>query len=263
MIHFESFSISKREIIASVAIIALMLVFGFMIHGAINDSLMLQYQEYNKALQINEDAEMFKYALSTDVGNTFAYGTLECVDTVSYPGVKGEYSYIKKVTEKYTRHTRVVSNGKTSYTQVYYSWDEEGSESKHCAKIKFLDVEFDYGQIPFPSVSQLAIIEDPLDDDIRYVYYGAPTKCKGTLYATLKDGKLRDGGFYHNNTIDGVIDSLESGWELVLFWIGWVFLIGILVFIFIYIDNHWLEDRQNKNGSRRMPVNDSYIYEWL
>ena len=79
MIHFDSFSISKREIIISIAIIALMLVFGFMIHGAINDSLMLQYQEYNTALQIKEDTEMFKHAMETNVGNAFVYFNGVCV----------------------------------------------------------------------------------------------------------------------------------------------------------------------------------------
>ena len=97
MWHFDSFSLSKREIIASIVILALMLTFGFMIHSAINDSLMLEYQEYNTALQIERDSDMFQYAMKTNIGNSFVYGDLKCVDTVSYPGVTGQYSYIKKV----------------------------------------------------------------------------------------------------------------------------------------------------------------------
>ena len=94
MIHFNNFSISKREIISSIVIVALMLVFGFILHGTISDALMLKYQEYNTALQINEDAEMFKYAMKTNVGNSFVYGKLECLDTVTYPDIDGQYSYI-------------------------------------------------------------------------------------------------------------------------------------------------------------------------
>lgn len=105
MWHFESFSLSKREIIVSVIILALMITFGVMIHGSINDSLMLEYQEYNTALQIDNDTEMFKYAMKTDIGNTFAYGELKCIDTVTYPEIGGEYSYVKKGKRRvYTSH---------------------------------------------------------------------------------------------------------------------------------------------------------------
>ena len=102
-------TITKRETIVSVAIVALMLVFGFMIHGAINDSLMLKYQKYNTALQITEDADMFEYAMKTNIGNSFVYGNLVCVDSVTYPEIGGEYSYVEKVKERYTKHTRVVT----------------------------------------------------------------------------------------------------------------------------------------------------------
>lgn len=251
MWHFDSFSLSKREIIASIVILALMLTFGFMIHGAINDSLMLEYQEYNTALQINEDAEMFQYAMKTNIGNSFIYGDLKCVDTVSYPGVSGQYSYIRKVKEEYTRHTRVVSTGKTTTTQVYYTWDEVSSESKHCNKITFLNVEFDYGQIDFPHSSYITTIEDTFDDDIRYVYYGAPTECVGTLYSDLRNNTINNSSFHPNCSIEAVIESYESGAELVLFWFGWIILTGGLIFGFIYLDNHWLEDKIKTKRARK------------
>ena len=243
MIHFNNFSISKREIISSIVIVALMLVFGFILHGTISDALMLKYQEYNTALQINEDAEMFKYAMKTNVGNSFVYGKLECLDTVTYPDIDGQYSYIEKVREEYTAHTRVISTGKTTTVQTYYTWDEKSSESIHCSKIAFLGVEFDYGQIEFPTASEIAIIKDPFDDDVRYVYYGSPTESIGTLYSDLRNNTINNSSFYAHRDIDSVIDSYESGAELVLFWFGWILLTGGLVFIFVYIDNHWLEDK--------------------
>lgn len=244
-------TITKREIIVSIAIAALMLVFGFIIHGAISDSLMLKYQEYNTALQITEDTEMFKHAMKTNVGNSFVYGDLKCVDTVSYPGVSGQYSYIRKVTEEFTQHTRVVSNGKTTTTQVYYTWDEVGSERKHCNKIKFLGVEFDYGQIDFPYSSYITTIEDSSDDDIRYVYYGSPIECVGTLYSDLHNNTINDSSFHVNSSISEVIKKYESGAELVLFWFGWIILTGSLIFGFIYLDNHWLEDKISSRRARK------------
>lgn len=249
MIHFDSFSISKREIIVSIAIVAVMLVFGFMIHGSINDKLMLEYQKYNTALQINNDSELFKYSLKTDVGNVFAYGDLQCVDTVTYPEIGGEYSYVKKVKEKYTRHTRTVTktrtvNGKTqtyTETEVYWSWDQVSSEDKHCNKISFLDVEFNYGQINFPSESHIDTIK--VSNSIRYVYYGAPIQCTGTLYSNLKNNTINESRFFVNQNIERTIEVLESGGELFLFWFAWILLTGGIVFAFVYIDNHWLEDR--------------------
>ena len=248
MIHFDNFSLSKREIIVSIAIIAVMIIFGLMIHGYINDSLMLKYQEYNTALQINEDLDMFEYAMKTNIGNSFVYGDLKCIDTVTYDEIDGEYSYVKKVKEKYTMHTRTVTktrtvNGKTqtyTTTETYWTWDAVDSWSKHCEKISFLDVEFDYGMIDFPSESHIATIKE--SSKIRYVYYGAPTECTGTLYSDLRDNTINNSSFHHNMTIEETIKHYESGWQLLLFWIGWVVLTGLLVFGFIYIDNHWLED---------------------
>lgn len=235
-------TVTKREIIVSIAIVALMLVFGFVIYGNINDSLMSDYQEYNKALQITEDTEMFKYAMKTNVGNSFVYGDLKCVDTVSYPDINGEYAYIKKVKEVYTQHTRVISNGKTTVVQVYHTWDARSSESKHCNKITFLGVEFNYDQIDFISTSHIDTIKDPHNKNTRYAYYGAPTEYTGTLYSDLRNNTINNSSFYNNQDITSVLDSFKSGVELILFWLGWIILTIGLVFCFVYFDNRWLED---------------------
>lgn len=42
--------VTKREVLFSIVIIAVMLVFGFMISSGISNSLMNDYQEYNTAL---------------------------------------------------------------------------------------------------------------------------------------------------------------------------------------------------------------------
>lgn len=250
MLHFDNFTITKREIIFSIVIIAVMAIFGIMIHGVINDSLMLKYQEYNTALQINEDTDMFQYAMKTNVGNSFVYGELKAIDTVTYPEIGGKYSYVEKVKEKYTMHTRVVTktrtvNGKTqtyTETEIYWTWDTVDSWSQHCNKISFLNVEFDYGKIPLPSSGYITTIQE--SGTIRYQYYGAPTSCVGTIYSDLRNNTINDTKFYQDKTIDKTIEYLETGCELVLFWIGWVILTGILVFVFIYIDNRWLEDNK-------------------
>jgi hypothetical protein len=251
MLHFDDFSISKREILISVAIIAVMIIIGLMIHGSIDDALMLKYQEYNLALQVNNNKDMFEHAMNTNIGNAFVYGNLECVDTVTFDEIGGEYSYVEKVKERYTRHTRVVTktrtvNGKTQTytdTEVYYTWDRVDSWNKHCNKITFMDVEFDYGTIQFPSASHITTIKE--SSKIRYVYYGSPVKATGTTYAELRNGTVNNAKFYVDRTITETIEQLETRWQLVLFWIGWVVLTGGVVFGFVYIDNHWLEDKSN------------------
>ena len=116
--------ITKREVIFSIALICIMLVIGIVLSDKINDSLMEQYQKYNTALQINDDPELFKYGMRTNVGNAFVHGDLVAVDPVSYPEVDGLYGSMTKVTERYTMHTRTVTktrtvNGKTqTYTEV-------------------------------------------------------------------------------------------------------------------------------------------------
>lgn len=134
-----------------------MLIIGIIISGNINDAVMEKQQEYATALQINNDKELFEYGMRTNIGNAFVYGELKAVDTVTFDEIGGEYSYIEKVKEKYTMHTRTVTktkivDGKSktyTETETYWTWDKIDSWSKHSEKITFLDVEFDYGLINF------------------------------------------------------------------------------------------------------------------
>lgn len=127
---FENFEITKREILASISIVAVMLLIGILIAGKISDYHLDKNEKYNKAIKI-ESHELFEYGMRTNVGNAFVYGDLKAVDTVTYPEIGGEYMYIKKVKERYTMHTRRVShrktvNGKThTYytTETYWTWE--------------------------------------------------------------------------------------------------------------------------------------------
>lgn len=227
-----------------------MILFGVLISAAISNSLMDKYQDYNTALQIESDKDLFEYGMRTNVGNAFVYGDLKAVDTVTYPEIDGEYSHVEKIKEKYTRHTRTVTktktvNGKTqtyTTTETYWTWDRVDSWSKHSEKITFLDVEFDYGMINFPSDNYITTIKE--SSHIRYKYYGAPAECEGTLYAKLGDNTITKASFYNNANIEKTIDMLESNWQIVLFWVGWVLLTGGLVVGFYFIDNKWLEDKE-------------------
>lgn len=247
----DDIQITKREVLVSVIIIAIMLLLGIVIHGNINDKLMLEHQKYNTALQIENDPDLFAYGMRTNIGNAFVHGDLKAVDTVTYPEIGGEYLYVQKVKERYTMHTRTVTrtrtvNGKTqSYTttETYWTWDRVGSESKKCKEISFCGVVFDSNKLGLPGDKYIDTIKE--SSHVRYVYYGTDTEFTGTIFADLKDNTIPDHThFYNNDTIEDVLKSFKSNGQLVLFWIFWILLMGGLVVGFYYIDNNWLEDEE-------------------
>lgn len=245
------FEITKREVLMSIAIIAVMFLFGFMIHGKISDNLMEDYQKYDTAVQIDKDSEIFTYGMKTDIGYAFVYGDLKAVDTVTFEEIDGQYSYVKKVKERYTKHTRTVTKTRTksdgtteTYTEEeeYWTWDEIDSWSKHSQQISFLNVIFPYGKISFPSYDYITTQKESYY--IRYVYYGTGIEFKGTLFANLGQNTINDVSFYFDKSIEDTIEGLESGIELIGFWIFWILLMGGCVFGFCYLDNKWLEDKR-------------------
>lgn len=240
--------ITKREIIASIAIVAIMFVIGFFISDKITDYENDKNAEYQKAIHI-EDSELFQYGMDTSTGNAFVYGDLEAVDTVTYPEIGGEYIYVEKVEEHYNMHTRQVAhtrtvNGKTQTyytTEIYYSWDYAGSEEQRAKEIKFCGIVLPSNKIDLPNTYHIDTIKE--SSHVRYKYYGVATKHTGTLYTKLSDGTISDNSkFFEDYTIDEALDSCTSGIANIIFWIVWVILIGGCVAGFYYLDNWWLED---------------------
>ena len=235
--------ITKREVIASFVIIAFMMIVGFFISDNITDWQNEQNAKYQKALHIENNKDMFQYGMDTNVGNAFVYGDLTALDPVSYDEIDGEYMYIEKVKEQYTKHTRRVSytvDGKTRYrTETYWTWDWVGSEDKKCKNINFCGVTFDSNKIDMPSQHLIDTIKE--SSHIRYKYYGVSTSHTGTIFTKLADGSISDNTkFYENESIDDVLkDKTTGGWNII-FWVVWIILTGILVFGFYYLDNQWL-----------------------
>ena len=92
--------ITKREILFSVVIISVMLALGFLISSNISNALMDDYQQYNTALQINNDKNVFRHGMKTNIGNAFVYSDLCALDPVSFDEIEGSYSHVKKVKER-------------------------------------------------------------------------------------------------------------------------------------------------------------------
>jgi hypothetical protein len=241
---FGEFVITSREIIASISIIAVMVIIGVLISTNISEHQMDKNEVYNKAVKI-ESKEMFQYGMDTNVGNAFVYGTLKAVDTVTYPEIGGEYMSVKKVEEHYTRHERTVyeyddkGNVTGSHVEEYWTWDQYDSWSKNCEKVTFLGIKFDYGKIYKPSESYIETIKE--NYYVRYVYYGSDTSYKGTIFTKLENNTVNNTEFYKNMTIEETIEYLQSDGGVIIFWIFWLIVICVIVFGFYYLDNNWLE----------------------
>lgn len=245
---FGDFTITVREILASISIIAVMILIGVLISEKISEHQIDENKIYDQAVKIENDSDLFQYGMDTNVGNAFVYGDLEAVDTVSYPEIDGQYIYLEKVKEKYTKHTRTVTktrtvNGKSrSYTttETYYTWDRVDSEEQKAKEISFCGVIFPINKIDLPSSSHIETIKE--SSKIRYKYYGIGTKYTGTIFTDLRDKTIPDNtNFYKDMTIEETVDYLESDGGVVIFWIVWIILICACVFGFYYIDNNWLE----------------------
>ena len=74
--------ITKRECVASVTIVAVMMIIGFLVAGRIDSWQSQKNSEYYAALQIT-DPEQFRYGMDTSVGKAFVYGELQAVDPVT------------------------------------------------------------------------------------------------------------------------------------------------------------------------------------
>ena len=248
--------ITKREVLASVSIVAVMLLIGFLISGKIQNSIMDNNERYNKAIKI-EDEGLFRYGMDTNVGNAFVYGDLEAVDTVTYPEIGGEYIFCEKVEERYERHeeevTKTDSDGNEyTETEVYYEWETENVESLHAKEIEFCGSIFPYGKIDLPYSKHVKTIpgdkvyswESGERVKVRFVYYGVKTKYKGTIFADLKDGTIpAKTHFYKNSSLNDTVEMFETNATvaMVIFWIIWIILTGAVVYGFYYLDNEWLE----------------------
>lgn len=204
--YWDDFEITKREVLASIAIIAMLLIVGLGMSDKISDKIADKNEKYNKAIKI-ESKELFDYGMRTDVGNAFVYGELKAVDPVTYPEINGEYIFIEKVTEEYTRHTRTVttadSKGKThTKTEEYWTWDEIDSESKHSKELMFYGIKFPYKKIYIPEMKYIDTISAGYH--LRDVFYGTKAKHKGTIFTKLKDGTISDKSSFYKEQKDNL-----------------------------------------------------------
>lgn len=239
--------VTKREIITSITIIAVWISIGFLIADKIDTWQQDKNSEYDRAARIEREA-LFVHGMETNLGNAFVYGDLQAMEPVTYPEIGGTYSYVRKVKERYTMHTRTVTktrrnaSGKTetyTETEVYWTWDYVGEESLQSKKFIFMGQQFGAKKFVLPDADHIETIKE--SSHVRYKYYGVPEKMTGTLYTTLQQGTIRDESkFYNNRTIPETAEMLTTEGMTVVFWVVWMIAMIGLIVGFYYLDNYWL-----------------------
>lgn len=113
-------------------------------------------------------------------------------------------------------------------------------ESKKSKKVNFCGNTFSIKKIDIPSSDKIKTIKK--SSRIRYIYYGVPAKCIGTIFTELKNGTIADNNvFYKNMTIEETNNELQRNAVLPLFWTGWVILSCFIIYGWFYLKNDWLE----------------------
>ena len=241
----NNIEITKREIIASVSILAIMLIVGILIGSKINEYHQDENAKYNKAFKISKDKDLFDYAMKTNIGNTFVEGIIKAVDPVTYEDLEDGYMYIEKVKEEYTMHTRTVtttdSKGKVhTKTETYWTWDEVYREDKLSNEITFLGKTFESSKFNLPSSAYIDTVDGGYH--IRYKYYGLDKEFKATIFGSLKNNTIEGKNIdvYKDSTIEETIEELTSNTVIIIFWIVWIIITGIVIYLFVALDNDWL-----------------------
>lgn len=249
--EFENFKVTKRETLVAIAITLALIGLGIIISEAIKNNVNESNEKYYKALKINNDEEMFKYAIKTNVGYTLASGTIRAINGISIDELDGIYLSIKKVKEEYRKHyreekhTRIKSDGTEEIyytTEEYWTWDYVEEEKIHVDKFNFLGVDFDYDTMEFYNQSYNTTKE--VEYHIRYKYYTIPIEFEGTLFTYINNNTITQNKFSTNKTINEIVKSKEDDVNFInaIFWITWIIFITLIDFGYVYLENNYLED---------------------
>lgn len=242
--------VTKREILFSTIILAIMIGIGVWISNPIISSLTQNALETVSAVKIT-DAEKFGYIKRTNAGKFYAEGPLVANDTIRLPELRRGYSYVEKVKEVYTMHTETYTTtddkGHTQvHTRTYWSWDAKKKEKFETKTYTFLGGRFTKADIKYNVVKDKdTIIYEPkklFHDEVRHVYYTTPITVNGILVGTADGKSYKNMCFKRGGHIVKEVERAENEISTVpvVFWIMWIILTGGLIALFYAAENHWL-----------------------
>ena len=241
--------ITKREILASVTILAIMVGIGVWLSAPILSKATERYLAVASSVVANTDDE-FDYISRTNAGRFLANGTLSAIDTVRLEELPGVYSSVKKVKEEYRLHTEVytTTDGKghtTTHTRTYHSWDEVKHWNYKAERAMFRGKEFKIDEVYRVRIQKDTIIKvktKMFENDTRYVYYTAPVSFDGVMLGSAMNRKYEEPKFINGLTAEEYIKNTERklNGNTVLFWILWSLLTAGMIAGFYALENKWL-----------------------
>jgi hypothetical protein len=236
--------ITKRELIVCIAVIALWICATVGIDYHVTQRKDDEAIQYEQAVQI-KSPDMFKHAINTRLGDILTYGQVKTVDPVGYLEIGKKYMSASWIKEEYKRHTRTVyhSNGKGgtyTTTETYYSWDEVNEGRIASKDVKYLGQEIPTIEI---HVNEEHIKTVQTEPDVRFKYYGVPKNFKATMFIHA-NGKANVKSTYKDENIKEVV---QSKWNSIktakmITWITSMILMCIVIGVFVYRKNKWLND---------------------
>lgn len=241
--------ITKREILLSITIFAIMIGFGVWISSPILSKATNKYIEAASSVVVN-DAEKFGYIKRTDAGRFIADGTLAVIDTLLIDGLPKPYSYVEKDKEEYRMHTETYtitdSKGRTqTRTRTYWSWDVVKTWNYKSERGVFLGQEFGMDSIFRYHSKQDTIVKVKtglFNNDTRYVYYTCPPSFDGIMIGVAENKTYSNPKFIQNTNSEKYLEKMEKNVNggTIAFWILWIILTGGIIVGFYALENKWL-----------------------
>lgn len=253
---FTDFEVTRREIFISIIGAILLISLGFFIASAIHNKVTELNEPYLRALKIDKREDLFDHALTTNVGYVLAEGKLTTPKPLEHKDLDGGYLSIRRVEEHYVQKTRTVTyteNGKTkTRTETYWEWDEIARETNNASKFNFLDKAFSTKLIELHSYKYNKTVKDNAFSHIRFKYYTIPAEFDTSLFFKTKDKSISETSYYPNKDIKQVVSLKEKQADnyVVVFWVSWILFIVIGAFIFIAMDNRFI-NKWGKPSQRR------------
>lgn len=241
--------VTKREILLSITILAVMIGIGVWISSPILSKANNRYIEKASSVVVS-DAEKFGYIKRTDAGRFIANGTLSVIDTIRIDGLPKSYSYVKKDKEEYRLHvetyTTTDSKGHTTtHTRTYHSWDVVKTWKYKSERGRFLGQEFKMDDVFRYHSRKDTVVKVKtgfFENDTRYVYYTCPPSFNGIMVGVAQNKEYNEPKFIEGKNSDKYLEdaarSLNAG--TAAFWVGWILLTGLLIVGFYYFENKWL-----------------------
>lgn len=254
--------VTRREIFVSVSIFILSLAIAIGLTISINAEFSAYKEVLHKALQI-DDEEKIDYAKKTGAGLSFINFELRAKNLVENERLTEKYIAIYEHVEEHNMHTRVVTTGKTTRTEVYWSWDDVSRTVFHDDIIKFNDIEVPYNEVDGLLFEDILLTSDNTQNlgtgsikseyyilytegkDVRYSYSAVKTGVKYSALVLFETDKIKpfDEKFYIGvKTIAQELESRYASFGSVYFiiWFLWLFITAVSIFIFYFLENKWL-----------------------